>query len=142
MKKSISLSLLVSTCFFLIISCKKPNLETNTGCESLTSVCYKGRLEIKGICGNLTVKVLDPKFPSSLMENDFRNPITSETLTNVFAVKNICDFPNAINEGDEFYFILSSGSKNVCMLCKANYPTPNIANDITVLPAPCNYTTD
>src|SRR5437868_12144189 len=83
---------------------------------------YKGRLEIKAICKNYTIKLLDGKVDTSLIVSNWTDESTKTAYTNVFALKNPCNFPDSIKQGDEFYFVLDSVSTDPCMVCMAYYP--------------------
>lgn len=138
MKKSTLFSLLALTLFLTTISCKK---DRSSHKESLAN-CYRGRLEIKGWCGNYTIKVLDSTTPPGMVQDTWTNPYTSNIYQNVFGLSNICDFPNTLKQGDEFYFSITKGSKNNCAYCTGYYPAPDTTQDIVVLSAPCNKTTN
>ena len=99
--------------------------------------CFKGRLEIKGMCMNYTIKILEGKIDESLVEKVWVNPQTGIRYENVFRLKNICDFPATINEGDEFYFSPSAPNKTDCFTCAAYYPTPAKEVSIAVGTDPC-----
>ena len=98
--------------------------------------CYKGRLEIKGICANYTIAVLEGDMDPSRLEATWTDENTSKTYRNVFALASSCSFPDTIQEGDTFYFTLSN-TKEDCMVCQAYYPKPAKALAITVLAKPC-----
>ena len=86
--------------------------------------CYKGRLEIKGICSNYTIKVLEGAIDTSKIAHSWTDENTNKNYTNVFALDSPCSFPADINEGDEFYFTVSDKSDKNCNVCMAYYPTP------------------
>jgi hypothetical protein len=86
--------------------------------------CYKGRLEIKGICSNYTIKVLEGAIDTSKIAASWTDENTNKNYTNVFALESPCSFPADINEGDEFYFTVSDKSDKNCNVCMAYYPTP------------------
>lgn len=98
--------------------------------------CYKGRLEIKGICSNYTIKVLDGDLDTSLMSSNWTDEHTGKLHSNVFALGSPCSFPSDIQEGDEFYFTIDTASQN-CNVCMAYYPTPPKKLSIKVLPEKC-----
>ena len=102
-------------CFSMALQCKKDRL---TG-------CYKARLEIKGICLNYTIKVLQGDMDSSLIQNNWTDPNTGIAYQNVFALGSPCTFPPDINEGDEFYFKIDSSYVSNCAVCMAYYPKPS-----------------
>jgi len=92
-------------------------------CKNNDSV-YKGRLEVKGMCMNYTVKLLEGKLDTSLYVSEWKNESTGKTHNNVFALGSACTFPKTINEGDEFYFTIDSTYKPDCAVCLAYYPKP------------------
>ena len=85
---------------------------------------YKGRLEVKGICMNYTIKLLEGDLDSSKYVTEWKDESTGKTYTNVFALGSACSFPPAINEGDEFYFTIDSSYVSNCAVCMAYYPKP------------------
>lgn len=99
--------------------------------------CYKGRLEIKGICANYTIAVLEGKMDPSKIEATWQDENTGKTYKNVFALASACSFPDNIKEGESFYFTISN-AKEDCMVCQAFYPKPPRALAITVLEKPCH----
>jgi hypothetical protein len=109
-------------------NCKKP---------ITTSNCFKGRLEVKGICSNYTIKLLEGNIDTSKIAATWKNEVTGSTYSNVFALGSPCSFPSTIEEGQEFYFTLDD-SKQECAVCMAYYPKPAKALAIKVLDKPCN----
>jgi hypothetical protein len=93
-------------------------------CKNKNSV-YKGRLEIKGICMNYTIKLLEGNLDASQYLAEWKNESTGKTHSDVFALGSPCTFPSAINEGDEFYFRIDSTYKGNCAVCMAYYPKPH-----------------
>jgi len=85
---------------------------------------YKGRLEIKGICANYTIKVLEGNIDTSKIAGKWIDEVTNKSYTNVFALENPCYFPDSIKQGDEFYFRLDTSVNKGCIKCLAYYPTP------------------
>jgi hypothetical protein len=85
---------------------------------------YKGRLEVKGICMNYTIKLLEGNIDAKKIESEWRDEVTGKTHTNVFALGSVCTFPSTIKESDEFYFNLDSVTKQECAVCLAFYPKP------------------
>ena len=110
-----------------ILSCSKKNSDSEL--ES----SYKGKLVVKGICMNYVIQVLDSDFDSSLIELNWTNEFSDISYTNVFALGSVCDFPEDIDEGDEFNFIIDNSKDNNCAVCLAYSPTPNKYLSITVL---------
>lgn len=109
--------------------CKEPLQRTS---------CLKGRLEVKGICMNYTIKVLDGAIDSDLIQDTWTDPSTNKTHQNVFGLASVCDFPSDIAEGEEFYFTINSSPNTSCFVCEAYYPTPQKKLHISVSKAPCN----
>jgi hypothetical protein len=95
--------------------------------------CYKGKLEIKGICSNYTIKLLEGSLDSTLFSTNWTDDQTGKVYTNVFALGSPCTFPDTLNQGDEFYFTIDT-SKQDCNVCMAYYPTPGKKLAIKVIP--------
>ena len=110
-----------------LLSCSKNNSDSEL--ES----SYKGKLVVKGICMNYVIQVLDSDFDSSLIELNWTNEFSDISYTNVFALGSVCDFPDNIEEGDDFNFIIDNSKDNNCAVCLAYSPTPNKYLSITVL---------
>jgi hypothetical protein len=110
------------------------------GCSNkkLSGTCLKGRLEIKGICSNYTIKILEGHVDDDSIATEWTDENTGKKYTNVFALGNPCSFPESINAGDEFYFTVQPAGDEGCMTCKAYYPKPAKALNIKVLDKPCN----
>lgn len=104
--------------------------------EEPKAPCYKGKLAVKGQCGNYTVQLLQGTIDSAHFEATWKDDNTGQTYTNVFAVGNPCAFPDSIKQGDEFYFTFGGEPQN-CMLCMAYYPKPKKSLTIKVLDKPC-----
>ena len=85
---------------------------------------YKGRLEIKGICANYTIKLLEGDIDTSKIAANWTDEVTNRSYTNVFALENPCYFPDSIKQGDEFYFSIDTSTNKGCIKCLAYYPTP------------------
>jgi hypothetical protein len=100
--------------------------------------CYKGRLEIKGMCMNYTIKLLEGQMDTSLFQAAWKDEQTGISYTNVFRLGSVCTFPAGLKEGDEFYFRIERGAKKMeCLVCMAYYPTPAKALNILVSDSPC-----
>ena len=104
-----------SLLFILFLSANK--------CKSKDSV-YKGRLEVKGICMNYTIKLLDGSLDTTKYATEWKDESTGKTHTNVFALGSACTFPSSIKEGDEFFFTIDSSYVSNCAVCMAYYPKP------------------
>jgi hypothetical protein len=104
--------------------------------EMQSSTCFKGRLEIKGMCANYTISLLEGNMDPSKIEASWTDEQTNKKYTNVFALGSPCNFPESINEGQVFYFTLATAAQD-CMVCQAYYPKPAKALSIKVLDKPC-----
>ena len=93
----------------------------------------KARLEVAGICMNYTIGVIEGKVDTSLIASNWTDETTNKTYSNVFRLKNHCDFPDSIKQGNEFYFVIDSSSEKQCPVCLAYYPTPSKALAIKVV---------
>lgn len=100
------------------------------------SECIKGRLEIKGICLNYVIKVLEGDIDTSKITS-WKDPQTGTDYQNVFALGSPCTFPADIKEGDEFYFHLIENINQDCAICEAYRPVPDKKNMISVSKTPC-----
>ena len=85
---------------------------------------YRGKLEVKGICMNYTIKLLEGDLDTSKYVSEWKDEVTGKTHHNVFALGSACTFPVAIKEGDEFYFTIDSSYISNCAVCLAYYPKP------------------
>lgn len=95
------------------------------GCnKKKSSEIYKGRLEIKALCMNYTIKVLEGNIDTSLISASWTDESTNKDYTNVFGLASKCTFPPEIKEGEEFYFVLDDSARRDCAVCLAYYPVP------------------
>lgn len=85
---------------------------------------YKGKLEVKGMCMNYTIRLLEGNLDTSKYVLEWKNEITGNMHKNVFGLGSVCNFPKTINEGDEFYFTIDSTYVSNCAVCLAYYPKP------------------
>ena len=97
---------------------------TNKCMNKNKSSVYKGKLEVKGMCMNYTIKLLDGNIDTSKLVSKWKNEITGKTHNNVFALGSVCNFPSIIKEGDEFYFTIDPTYVSNCAVCLAYYPKP------------------
>jgi hypothetical protein len=111
------LFILLSAISILILSASDCSKKTAKG-------KYKGRLEIKGICSNYTIKLLEGSVDTSKIAAKWIDEVTNKSYTNVFALSNPCRFPKNIEQGDEFYFTIDTSTEKGCIVCLAYYPTP------------------
>ncbi len=101
------------------------------------SNCFKGKLEIKGICSNYTIKLIEGNIDSSKIDAFWTDETTKKQYTNVFALGSPCTFPSTIETGDQFYFTVDTSATQDCAVCMAWYPHPQKALKIKVLSGPC-----
>ena len=94
---------------------------------------YKGRLEIKALCMNYTIKVTEGNIDTSLTVAGWTDPTTQKSYTNVFALGSPCTFPSTIQAGDEFNFSIDASPIRDCPVCMAFYPTPSKKLSIKVV---------
>jgi hypothetical protein len=92
--------------------------------KKLMSAKYKGRLEIKAICSNYTIKLLEGNIDTSKIVANWTDEMTNKSYADVFALGNPCNFPDSIKQADEFYFTIDTSSKKECIKCLAYYPVP------------------
>jgi hypothetical protein len=104
----------------------------NKGSKAL---CYKGRLEVRGICSNFTIAAVDGNLPGT--QASWTDETTGKMYSNVFRPLNPCGIPDTLKEGDTFYFVVDTTSAGPCTTCKAYYPVPQNALNIRVLSGPC-----
>lgn len=97
------------------------------------SSVYKGRLEVKGICMNYTIKLLEGDLDKSKYLAEWKDESTGKIHTNVFALGSACTFPATIKEGDEFYFKIDSSYVSNCAVCMAYYPKPTKSIAIKII---------
>jgi len=107
---------------------------TTDKCKSKNeNAFYKGKLEVKGMCMNYTIKLLEGNIDASKLVAEWKNEVTGKTHTNVFALGSVCNFPPTINEGDEFSFTIDTTYVSNCAVCLAYYPKPAKSIAIKVL---------
>jgi hypothetical protein len=111
-------------------------LSCNSQKEAASTTCFKGRLEVKGICANYTIKLLEGQIDPAKILASWKDEVTGKTHTSVFALGSPCTFPATIKEGEEFYFTIDDSKQN-CTVCMAYYPKPEKALSIKVLDKPC-----
>ena len=88
------------------------------------SKVYKGKLEIKALCMNYTLSVVEGDIDPALVVANWTDENTGKKYNNAFGLADPCMFPATIKEGDEFYFSIDSVKKGDCAVCMAYYPTP------------------
>ena len=94
---------------------------------------YKGKLEVKGMCMNYTIKLLEGSIDTSKLVAEWKDEMTGKTHNNVFALGSVCNFPPTINEGDEFSFTIDTSYISNCAVCLAYYPKPSKSIAIKVV---------
>jgi hypothetical protein len=122
------LFVLLAGLFVLTVSADKCGKKSSTGDK-----VYKGKLEIKALCMNYTIRLLDGNIDTSQIAANWTDENTGKSYKNVFALANPCSFPSSIDEGGEFNFIIDSTGKKGCAVCMAYYPTPPKKLHIKVL---------
>ena len=127
--------LLVAFLVFTAATCHK-NTATITPAPKLTSNCYKARLEIKGICMNYVIKVLDGDITKLNIEKEWKDESDGKVYNNVFALGSRCSFPD-LAEGEEFYFVTTGIEDTNCNVCMAYRPVPPAKNNILVSKTAC-----
>ena len=108
----------------LIFSSIMALLSVSSDCNKKEQVKYKARLEVKGICMNYTISLLEGEIDSTKIEKTWTDETTGKTYEKAFGLGNPCDFPSDINTGDIFYFTLDTTEQKPCVVCQAYYPTP------------------
>src|SRR5688572_9742590 len=121
------LFILLTSIFLLTISADK------CGAKKTDAASFKAKLEIKALCMNYTIRLLEGNIDTSLISGTWTNESTGKSYNNVFGLGSPCAFPANIKEGDEFYFTIDSSSKQDCPVCMAYYPTPPKKLSIKVL---------
>ena len=96
---------------------------TASRCKDKDGV-YKGKLEVKGMCMNYTIRLVEGDLDPSRYVSEWKDETTGKTHTNVFALGSVCNFPDSIKQGDEFYFKIDSTYVGHCAVCMAYYPKP------------------
>ena len=125
-------TIIISSIIALVVSTQK-----NCGSNNLKEGCYKGRLEIKGICSNYTIKILQGNIDTAKVAASWTDENTGKVYSNVFALDSPCSFPADIEQGDEFYFTIKEQRDKDCNVCMAYYPTPPKRLFISVSKTPC-----
>ena len=108
--------ILLSSIFLLCVSAQN--------CGKKKDKVYKGKLQVKALCMNYTLSVVEGNIDKDLVEASWTDENTKKSYPNAFALGDPCTFPNTINEGDEFYFTIDTATKGGCPVCMAFYPTP------------------
>lgn len=111
------LFVVLSGIFILALSADKCGKKNTDG-------IYRAKLEIKELCMNYTIRVLDGDIDTSLVVANWTDENTNKSYRDVFALGNPCSFPDTLKQGDEFYFTIDTAVRKDCMVCTAWYPTP------------------
>ena len=85
---------------------------------------FKGKLEIKALCMNYTIRLVEGSLDTSQVVATWTDETTGKSYKNAFGLGNPCDFPSTIKQGDEFYFTIETVKEKNCAVCMAYYPTP------------------
>ncbi|HRF24893.1 MAG TPA: hypothetical protein PLR98_12040, partial [Chitinophagaceae bacterium] len=93
----------------------------------------KGRLEVSGICSNITISVIEGKIDTSKIVTQWTDETTDKNYSHAFKLGNPCNFPDTLKAGDEFYFTIDTAKQEDCAVCMAYYPTPSKSLNIKVL---------
>lgn len=110
--------ILLSSIFLLCVSAQN--------CGKKKDKVYKGKLQVKALCMNYTLSVVEGDIDKNLVEASWTDESTSKSYTNAFGLADPCSFPNTIKEGDEFYFTIpDTATRGQCAVCMAYYPTPS-----------------
>lgn len=126
------LLLLLASLFTLTASADKCSSKKKDG-ETAAGV-YKGRLEIKALCMNYTLRILEGNVDTSIVNTSWTDESTGKSYKNAFGLANPCDFPQDIQLGDDFYFRIDTAKSKDCAVCMAYYPTPPKKLIIKVIP--------
>ena len=118
---------ILSAIFLLMVSARDCNKKKDSG------EVHKGRLEIKAICMNYTLKLIEGNIDTSKIVSNWTDESTKKTYSNVFALENPCNFPATIKQGDEFYFTIDTISTKPCIVCMAYYPVPGKKLSIKII---------
>jgi hypothetical protein len=111
--------------FFILFSAITILLISASDCgKKTTDTVYKGRLEIKAICSNYTIGVVEGNIDTALIVANWTDENTGKAYKNVFKLDEPCNFPATINQGDEFYFKVDTSLPKGCIVCMAYYPVP------------------
>ena len=118
----------------VILGCNKDEIDDRE--------IFIGKLVVKGICMNYVIQVNDDNFPRNMLEenwstnwvnNDGSDEFSEIEYQNVFALKSVCDFPESIDEGDSFNFVIDNDKEILCPVCLAYSPVPRKSVSITVI---------
>ena len=129
------MKILLSVIFITLLAitdntCKKKK-------NNSVSNCFKGRLEIKGGCMNYTIAVTQGNVDTSFIQSSWTDDNTGIVYKNVFALASKCDFPNTIDQGEEFSFVIDTAVNQNCAVCMMYYPVPAKKLSIRILEGNC-----
>jgi hypothetical protein len=120
--------------FFCVISLSVVLLSNGDCSEKKSSLQkLKGRLEIKALCMNYTIRLIEGELSKESVADEWTDETTHKKYNRVFKLGNPCDFPASIKEGEEFYFTVDTSAPKSCTVCMAYYPTPPKSLRIKVL---------
>jgi hypothetical protein len=118
---------------FILLTALSVLTLSNSDCNKKETVKYKGRLEVKAICMNYTISVIEGDMDASKIVANWTDESTKKEYKDVFKLGSPCSFPASIKEGDEFYFIIDTSTVQNCAVCMAYYPVPPKSLPIKVL---------
>jgi hypothetical protein len=104
------------------------------------SSCEKNETSDQGVilgklvyrsCGTIVVQVTDPEY-YSIAQNEWKQAADKPTYEHVFAVENICNFPQ-MPVGEVFVFKLTDNKDNTCAVCTLFDNPPTKTNKIEVV---------
>lgn len=119
-------------CFITLLFLAAGKQQCSSKKATSGAAAYRGRLEIKGICMNYTIKVIGGPVDTSLLATAWTDETNGKVYTNVFALGNPCSFPATIEQGDEFSFSIDTAKRQHCNMCLAYYPKPQKQLSIVV----------
>ena len=129
------MKVLLAVLFFISVSATCNKTGSNGTAGTKAAGCFKARLEIKGICMNYVIKVLEGDTALLHLERTWTDETDNKVYTNVFALGSVCSFPE-LKEGSEFYFTLAQTEDSGCNVCMAYRPVPAAKNNIVVSQTP------
>lgn len=114
--------------FFCLVACLCQSMTCNkvdSNEAAVDPICYKGKLIMRGLCGNAVVQVLDPNLNPSFYEASWRDPMTGIVYENVMGNLNYCSFPSDVQENSIIYFTIEYPTTvPACAQCKAYSSSP------------------
>ena len=87
---------------------------------------------------NYTISFVRGNFDTSLVVANWTDESTGKAYKNVFALGSQCTFPETINAGDEFYFVIDNTPVQNCVVCMMYYPVPAKKLSIKIIQDHCS----